>query len=248
TKYLIGTVYDPLNSRPIPYATIHLLNSTCGVNLEVQSDASGHYRLPLVPDCCINIRVEKEGFQTYTALEALCTDKTGNIKGSTSILLKPDPKPKPQKLISETNILISRGAFDDFERSKNTSNGDASPAFILNVYYDSGRTSVKEESVEHLKKLLKLLEENPTLIVEIGAHTDSKGSTPYNNDLSQRRAENVVKYLVSQGIDAKRLRAKGYGESQLINDCDDDKDCSEEENQVNRRTEFRIIGSLEQPE
>lgn len=248
TKYLIGTVYDPLNSRPIPFATIHLLNSTCGVNVKIQSDQSGHYRLPLIADCCINVRVEKEGFQTYTALEALCTDKNGNVKGSTSILLKPDPKPQPKKINAETTMLLNRGAFEGFERSKNTKHGDNSLAFILNVYYETGRTSVKEESVADLKKLLKLLEENPTLIVEIGAHTDSRGSDTYNNDLSQRRAENVVKYLVSQGINTKRLIPKGYGESQLINDCTDEKECSEDEHQINRRTEFRVLGSLEQTE
>ncbi|PHN01539.1 OmpA family protein [Flavilitoribacter nigricans] len=246
TKYLIGTVYDPLNSRPIPYATIHMLNSTCGVNIRITSDASGHYRLPLVASCCINIRVEKEGFQTYTALEALCTDKNGNIKGSTSILLKPeDPKPEPTVANNESNMLVNPEAFKGFERSKNKRLGDKSLAFILNVYYESARTSVKAESVEELKKLLRLLEENPTLIVEIGAHTDSRGSATYNQDLSQRRAENVVKYLVSQGINEKRLIPKGYGETQLINDCDDSKECEESEHQINRRTEFQIIGGLD---
>lgn len=249
TKYLIGTVYDPLNSRPIPYATIHMLNSTCGVNLRITSDASGHYRLPLVPNCCINIRVEKEGFQTYTALEAICTDKNGSIKGSTSLLLQPEePKEEPKQVNSEADMLVDRGVFKDFERSKNKKLGDKSLAFVLNVYYETARTSVKEESVEELMKLLKLLEENPTLIVEIGAHTDSRGSDDYNKDLSQRRAENVVKYLVSQGIEEKRLIAKGYGESQLINDCDDSKECEESEHQINRRTEFQIVGGLDQTE
>lgn len=249
TKYLIGTVYDPLNSRPIPYATIHMLNSTCGVNIKITSDASGHYRLPLVPNCCINIRVEKEGFQTYTALEAICTDKNGSIKGSTSLLLQPEePKAKPKEVNSEAEMLVNRGVFKDFERSKNTKSGDKSLAFVLNVYYESGRTSVKEESVEDLMKLLKLLEENPTLIVEIGAHTDSRGSDDFNQDLSQRRAENVVKYLVSQGINEKRLIAKGYGESQLINDCNDSKECPESEHQINRRTEFKVIGGLDATE
>ena len=226
-----------------------MLNSTCGVNVKITSDASGHYRLPLVASCCINIRVEKEGFQTYTALEAICTDKNGNIKGSTSILLKPEEeKPKPTVANNEAGMLVNQELFKGFERSKNKKLGDKSLAFVLNVYYESARTSVKEESVEELMKLLKLLEENPSLIVEIGAHTDSRGSDDYNKDLSQRRAENVVKYLVSQGIDQKRLLAKGYGESQLINDCDDTKECKETEHQINRRTEFRVVGGLDQTE
>lgn len=244
TKYLIGTVYDPLNSRPIPFATIHLLNSTCGVNLKIQSDESGHYRLPLISNCCINIRVEKEGFQTYTALEALCTDKAGNVKGSTSILLKPEPKEVKNEVKGQTN----RSSFYGFERSKNTKTADAGPAYVLNVYYETGHTSVMEKSVPELMKLLDLLNKNPELVVEIGAHTDSQGTTAYNQELSQRRAENVVKFLVSQGIYSKRLIAKGYGESQLINDCGDHSDCGEEEHQVNRRTEFRVIGNIQEME
>jgi outer membrane protein OmpA-like peptidoglycan-associated protein len=244
TKYLIGTVYDPLNSRPIPFATIHLLNSTCGVNLKIQSDESGHYRLPLISNCCINIRVEKEGFQTYSALEALCTDKAGNVKGSTSILLKPEPKEVKNEVKGQTN----RSAFDGFERSKNTKTADAGPAYVLNVYYETGRTSVMEESVPELMKLLELLNNNPELVVEIGAHTDSQGTETFNQQLSQRRAENVVKFLVSQGIYGKRLIAKGYGEAQLINDCDDNADCKEEQHQVNRRTEFRVLGNIQEME
>lgn len=240
TKYLIGTVYDPLNSRPIPYATIHLLNSTCGVNLKIQSDESGHYRLPLISNCCINIRVEKEGFQTYTALEALCTDKSGNVKGSTSILLKPEPKEVKSEVKGQTN----RSSFYGFKRSQNTKTEDAGPSYVLNVYYETGRTSVMEASVPELMKLLELLNSNPDLVVEIGAHTDSQGKASFNQELSQRRAENVVKFLVSQGIYSKRLIAKGYGESQLINDCDDNTNCGEQEHQVNRRTEFRVLGNI----
>ena len=84
--------------------------------------------------------------------------------------------------------------------------------------------------------------DNSSIIVEIGSHTDSRGSYSYNNRLSQRRAESVVRWLVEQGIERDRLVARGYGEKMNINDCANNIPCSEREHQLNRRTEFRVIG------
>ncbi|MFT6716906.1 MAG: OOP family OmpA-OmpF porin, partial [Saprospiraceae bacterium] len=93
--------------------------------------------------------------------------------------------------------------------------------------------------------LLIILEQNPGIIIEIGSHTDSKGSDIYNQSLSQRRAESVVKYLIGKGVEEERLQAKGYGETQFIapNENEDGTD-SEEGRALNRRTEFRIVGKL----
>jgi outer membrane protein OmpA-like peptidoglycan-associated protein len=90
------------------------------------------------------------------------------------------------------------------------------------------------------------MQENPELIVEIQSHTDSKGSESYNIKLSQRRSESVVKYLVSKGIDPRRLRAKGYGESLPLvpNDYPDGTD-NPSGRAKNRRTDFKIIGVID---
>jgi len=77
--------------------------------------------------------------------------------------------------------------------------------------------------------------------VELGSHTDSRGSKQYNQELSQKRADAVVEYLVNKGIDPERLIAKGYGESQPVNHCVDGVECTEEEYQRNRRTTFKIL-------
>ena len=84
------------------------------------------------------------------------------------------------------------------------------------------------------------MHDNPTLEIELASHTDSRGTDKYNQDLSQRRAQSVVDYLVSRGIARDRMVAKGYGESRLINKCADGVSCSEAEHQQNRRTEFTI--------
>lgn len=77
--------------------------------------------------------------------------------------------------------------------------------------------------------------------VELGSHTDSRGSDSYNQKLSQNRAQSAVDYITSRGISSARISAKGYGESVLLNKCADGVPCSDQEQQVNRRTEFKVI-------
>jgi len=85
------------------------------------------------------------------------------------------------------------------------------------------------------------MNENP-INVELGSHTDSRGSFAYNDKLSQNRAQSAVNYIVSQGIAITRITAKGYGERQLTNKCSDGIKCTDEEHQANRRTEFKVLG------
>lgn len=116
-------------------------------------------------------------------------------------------------------------------------------AFMLHVYYDFDQSYIREEAESELEKLYTTLEENSTYIIEIGSHTDSRGSDRYNTRLSQRRAEAIVRWLADRGIDRTRLVAKGYGETMNVNDCVNNVPCSEEKHQLNRRTEFRVIGN-----
>ena len=114
--------------------------------------------------------------------------------------------------------------------------------FLLHVYYDFDQSYIRDDAESELEKLLTTLENNPDLIIEIGSHTDSRGSYRYNNRLSQRRAEAVVRWLTEKGIDADRLVAAGYGENINVNNCSNNIPCSEREHQMNRRTEFKVIG------
>ncbi|MEO1514977.1 MAG: OmpA family protein [Bacteroidota bacterium] len=124
--------------------------------------------------------------------------------------------------------------------------GEGEPVtYLLHIYYDFNQSYIRDDAETALNELLEMLEDNPTLIVEIGSHTDSRGNYAYNRRLSQRRAESVVRWLVGRGIDRQRLAAVGYGESRNVNKCKNNIPCSEKEHQMNRRTEFRILGSLE---
>jgi outer membrane protein OmpA-like peptidoglycan-associated protein len=112
---------------------------------------------------------------------------------------------------------------------------------LKNIYYDYGRYYIREDAVGDLDNLAGLMEQYPSLKIEISSHTDSRGSDEYNKGLSQKRAETCVDYLVTKGISADRLVARGYGEYVLRNGCANDVACSEEQHQVNRRTEFKVL-------
>jgi outer membrane protein OmpA-like peptidoglycan-associated protein len=109
---------------------------------------------------------------------------------------------------------------------------------LKNIFFDFDKATLRPESFNELDRLVKLLTENPTIKVELSAHTDSKGSDEYNMKLSQKRAESVVNYLIGKGISADRLIAKGYGETQPIDTND-----TEEGRQNNRRVEFKILSA-----
>lgn len=110
---------------------------------------------------------------------------------------------------------------------------------IENIFFDFDKATIKKESELSLNKIVKVLNEYPEMKLAIGAHTDNKGSDKYNMALSQRRAKSTVDYLTSKGISKDRLTYKGYGESQPLFDCKGK--CTAEEDQKNRRVEFKII-------
>lgn len=112
---------------------------------------------------------------------------------------------------------------------------------IKGILYDLASADLKPESIERLDTIAKTLSDNPTFVIEIASHTDSRADSTYNNELSLRRAQSVVNYLVSKGIETERLRPRGYGESKLLNECKDGVSCPEEMHALNRRTTFSII-------
>jgi hypothetical protein len=108
------------------------------------------------------------------------------------------------------------------------------------IYYDLDKSTIRPDAAVELDKIVQVLKDNTDISIELGSHTDARASASYNMKLSQRRAESAVKYIIEHGIEAARIKAKGYGETQLINGCSDGVDCSEEAHQENRRTEFKI--------
>ena len=139
----------------------------------------------------------------------------------------------------------------------------SAPVLIENIFYDFDKATLRPESATALDELVKLLNDNPHVTIELSAHTDYKGSDIYNERLSQRRAESVVRYLIEHGIASDRLTPKGYGESKpkkikkkvaerypFLKEGDEltedyiaklPEEQQEQCNQLNRRTEFRVL-------
>jgi outer membrane protein OmpA-like peptidoglycan-associated protein len=138
---------------------------------------------------------------------------------------------------SENFNLPNNAAFQEFTKDVALKKIEIGSTIVLrNIFFDFDKATIRPESANELERLIKLLNDNPTLKIELGSHTDSKGSDDYNWKLSESRSKSVVDYLIGKGISTARLVAKGYGETKPIDTNDTD-----EGRQNNRRTEFKIL-------
>ncbi|MBN4052225.1 MAG: hypothetical protein COC01_04875 [Bacteroidetes bacterium] len=161
-------------------------------------------------------------------LDTQLTSSTGDIKSVGSKILK-------EAIVSDTKSIKEQ--FSTLEGEKNI--------VLKNVYFEFDKASLKEKSKKNLDELYGFMVEYPEMIIELSAHTDSKGSDTYNMVLSQKRAETVVSYLVEKGIVNKRLVAKGYGETKPIalNTLPDGTD-NPKGRQLNRRIEIKALSGV----
>ncbi|QSW88272.1 OmpA family protein [Flavobacterium endoglycinae] len=113
---------------------------------------------------------------------------------------------------------------------------------IKMIYFDLDKSNIRTEAALDLEKILDVLNQFPTMKLDIRSHTDSRASFKYNEALSDRRAKSTIEWLVQNGVAKNRLTGRGYGETQLVNRCSDNVKCTEEEHQMNRRSEFIVTG------
>ncbi len=113
---------------------------------------------------------------------------------------------------------------------------------LVGVYFYPNSDEVLPECMIILKRLAYMLRLNSSLIIEVAAHTDSRGEDNYNLELTQRQANSLKNFLITQGIGEDRIKTRGFGETQLLNQCQNDIRCSTEEHLQNRRVEYVIIG------
>ena len=113
------------------------------------------------------------------------------------------------------------------------------------IYFDFDKSNIRADAQLELDKIVAFMNEYPEVKIEIGSHTDSRGNDSYNLSLSEKRAQATRNYIIDMGIDASRLSAKGYGETQLTNDCgnyiENVNDCDNSKHEQNRRSEFIFI-------
>lgn len=143
---------------------------------------------------------------------------------------------------SENFDIPATAAFQEVEKNIELKKLAVGSKIVLrNIFFDLDKATLRPESTAELERLIKLMNDVPTLKIELGGHTDSRGSDSYNQKLSEKRAKAVVDYLTAHGIAADRLKWAGYGETQLVNGCSNGVQCSDEEHQENRRTEFKVL-------
>ncbi len=212
-----GFVKDKQTLKPMSGSIVFLLNTQTGKVRVLKTDTNGMF----------NDTIAKGVFYVAKAME--------NNYLSDCINFKFELSDTAQAVITPRDLLLDR-----FELNKifKVNNMDYA---IETIYYDFDKWFIRPDAEKELDKLVQVMKENPVNI-ELGSHTDCRGNDEYNLDLSQKRAESAVRYIVLQGINAGRITAKGYGESQLINQCSDGVPCSPDEHQANRRTEFKVTG------
>ena len=109
------------------------------------------------------------------------------------------------------------------------------------IYFDINKSDIREDAALELDRVVRIMEKYPAIKIEGGSHTDSRGSDKFNQSLSARRAISTVNYIIDRGISPNRISAKGYGEAVILNHCLNGVKCTNQEHQINRRTEFVIL-------
>lgn len=184
------------------------------IDSTMSSDLNGEVVIVNYDQTPLNIAFSKPEYFTYK--ESLTLDKLG-----------------PPDTVGQNIIYRYTRLMDPIVKNKEI--------VLENIYYDYDRWNIRPDARPILDSLANLLNDNPEIgKIELTSHTDCRGTDDYNLDLSQKRAESAVSYLIDAGIDPNRLEARGYGESQPVADCLCE-DCTEEEHQENRRTAFKIL-------
>ncbi len=206
-----GKVFDEETKDPLPGAQVSLLDENNQLVSQTTAKYDGTYSF--VGDCGTQytVRGVKEGYNPYEKMI-----ETPMLSGTIDVplpLKRIDPCP-PNDLGCKLNLQP--------------------------IYFDFDKSNIRPDAEIELAKILAAMREYPELIIHIESHTDSRGNDSYNMSLSERRAQSTLKWLVGKGIDKNRLTAKGYGESQLVNQCSNGVSCTAEEHQLNRRSMFII--------
>lgn len=141
------------------------------------------------------------------------------------------------------NPISSGGSRPGFDDNGHSNIRELPTGFQLNhIYYDFDKSFIRDDAKPELDKVVRLMAENPGLKLELGSHTDARGTHEYNQALSERRAQAAREYLIGRGVNAEDITAVGYGETKPVNDCVDGVPCNNAKHQENRRTEFTVVG------
>lgn len=218
-QVLDGQVLDEISGLPITGARVLLLDADNDKMGEAVSGPQGNFTFLLHCLKQYTVRASKESYAT-----------TEKPFATTS-----DPAAKVIK-----TLFMKKGGLDG---GPATIGNDLSKLLALNpIYFDLDKSFIRTDAAIELQKIIAVMESYPQMKVDVRSHTDSRASDSYNMELSERRVQATIEYLVNKGgIARARLTGRGYGETQLVNRCSNEVPCSETEHQLNRRSEFIIV-------
>lgn len=222
---LSGKVQGLKTAEALAGAEVTLRNKQTGATEKAITDENGNYHFTLDSLSSYELSASKAGFTAITGVNITTKGLTESTELHSDINLE---KPVPVEPSGEIRFGLEKITVNK-------------PIEMKGIRFGLDKADITPTAAVELNKLVKLLKDHPALVIELSSHTDARGNDSYNMKLSQRRAESTLRYLVSKGIDRKRLVAKGYGESQLLNRCSNNVPCTEEEHSVNRRTSFTVL-------
>jgi outer membrane protein OmpA-like peptidoglycan-associated protein len=184
---------------------------------------------------------EKENAEKKRKQELIIEEENKKKTELAAIALKQKEKKEKEAAIVAAEVKKNEKVKEILEKEKDVVR-DKDRLIIKTdpIYFDYNLWYIRKESKVILGRVVELMKKYPGMVIEIGSHTDSRGNEKFNADLSQKRANSTREFIIQSGIDAKRVSAKGYGESVPIIKCKPDEACSEEEHELNRRSEFVI--------
>jgi len=217
---LITTVKEGEKNRELRGVRVQIVEMTgdrMGETKEVFTAAKGAATAIIVPEKAYRLIATADGFFPDT-LDFHTQGIKDNVTLQKTLTIMPRPRdPEYEIYTSEEPIRLN------------------------SIYYDYDDDKILADAEPQLQLLVDLLNQYGDMVIELSSHTDARGNDDYNQRLSQRRAQSAKNWIVNKGIPEARIQAVGYGESKILNHCQNNVDCSDEEHRFNRRTEFRII-------
>lgn len=211
---LHGTITDVDTKELLTNSKVELFDENMNKISETFSNEEAKYSFNVDCNTKYIVRVSKEDYDT-TEQQVTTNKENGE---------------------TELNIALKRNKFPIEEGT------DLAKIFDISIiYFDLDKWNIRPDAAKDLQKIVEVMKQYPNMQVAIRSHTDSRQTHKYNELLSDRRAKSTLEFMVKNGIERERLTAKGFGETELVNNCSDGVPCSEEEHQKNRRSEFIVL-------
>ncbi|OWP78366.1 OmpA family protein [Flavobacterium oreochromis] len=256
-QYITGIITDINTALPLEGARLVLYDLIEKKDIEaISTDAYGKFKFTVACEKEYIVKASKEGY--LEEKRSLLIQKERNKENDASMKLKSlvklqeeqtlveEAKKKAEEEAKEKEKVIAEEKKKEKLKEILAKEKDIvaqKDKLVIKtdpIYFDYDLWYIRRDSKPVLDKVIDLMKKYPDMVVEIGSHTDIRGGKTYNLILSENRATSTKDYFIDKGIDAKRIIAKGYGESQPVIKCPTEESCTEEEHELNRRSEFVI--------